>query len=427
MFEQLYDKITNPVLIENLSEVSLGFIAAFLLALFLAPLSDRLAHVIGAVDLPKNMRGADDVTANRRIHEGIQTRLGGLASAFAIVIAVVVLGYMDFIPRGVAVGFIIVVGIGLLDSIYDLDSRLQLLGQAIAAFILVFAGNTILQVDVGFFLIDLNWYSDLIFEVAGYSYNFIFPADIITIIWIVGMINAINWVGGIDGLNGSISSLAGLTFLLIVLDRANPDIALAALIAIYLGAILGVLPFNWYPQKMMYGSIGDYLNGYLLAVFAIFSSTRWVATIIILGLPLLDALLVIATRFRDHPEVRKNPLKILSVSDKNHLHHRLLASGYSKKMVVLIEIAMMFVLCTIAFWFSGIEREYFAMFAAITLIIIAFTVIAFLRKRNQRETTIRLLTEDTSPVIQKEAVVNIITDQEEKKGKEDEDYERFIY
>lgn len=425
MLDALINKISNPALQNNLLEVSSGFLVAFVIAFFLTPLVSRFAQRIGAVDMPKNKRKKSDKTAFRRIHEGELTILGGLSMAIAIMIAVLAFDILDYFPKGAVLGFLLVTIIGLLDSLFELNAKLQLLGQVIAAMLLIIGGNTILGIDFGFFSLNFNWYSDLVFSFGSYAYNFIFPADIITLIWIVGMINAINWVGGIDGLNGSVSGLAGFTMLLIVLDRNNPDIILATLIAIYLGGLLGVLPFNWYPQKMMYGSIGDYLNGYLLAVFAIYSSSRWLATIVILGLPLIDALFVISVRFKTHPEVRTNPLKILSISDKNHLHHRLLAAGYSKKMVVLIEISMMLVLCTIAFWFSGLEREYFAAFASVALIILSFTIISFLIKRHQKVENIKLLSGDKVEEEPKEVKVNIIT-QDSTEPTEDE-YERFIY
>ncbi|GIW58749.1 MAG: undecaprenyl-phosphate alpha-N-acetylglucosaminyl 1-phosphate transferase [Candidatus Dojkabacteria bacterium] len=424
LLEIFYNKITNPQLIQNLTRVSEGFLVAFLVAFVISPLIDRIAHKIGAVDKPKSLRDPSDKTASRRIHEGIISNLGGLGTALAIILAILILGESGYITKGIALGFTIVVVFGLIDTLWEMSAKFQLFGQFLVAFILVFAGNTIKEVDFGFWVINLNWYSDLVFNIAGYTYNFIFPADLITMVWVIGLMNAINWVGGVDGLNGAVSSLAGFTFLLIVLDRNNPDIALASLIAIYVGGTLGVLPYNWYPQKMMYGSIGDYLNGYLLAVFAIFSSTKWVATIIILGLPILDALLVVALRFKEHKEVRRNPLKILSISDKNHLHHRLLASGYSKKMVVLIEVMMMMILCTIAFWFSGVEREYFAMFASLTLIVVAFTVVAFLKKRNDVRNKLHLLTQKEDPLLNKEVQVNIITDVDSEDSDEEE---KFIY
>jgi UDP-GlcNAc:undecaprenyl-phosphate GlcNAc-1-phosphate transferase len=404
--------------------VSEGFLLAFAVAFLISPLIDRLAHKLGAVDLPGSLRSPRDKTAYRRIHEGIISNLGGLGTAIAIVFAVYILGEFSYVSKGIALGFIIVVVFGLIDTLWEMSAKFQLIGQILAAFILVFAGNTIKVVDLGIVVLDFNWYSDLVFNIGQYTYNFIFPADIITVIWIVGLMNAINWVGGVDGLNGSISSLAGLTFLLIVLDRENPDIALASLIAIYVGATLGVLPFNWYPQKMMYGSIGDYLNGYLLAIFAIFSSTKWIASIIILGLPILDAFLVVAIRFKEHKEVRKNPFKILNISDKNHLHHRLLASVYSKKMVVLIESSIMFILCLIAFSFSDIEKEYLVMFGAITFLVLIFTFISFLKKRNELKKKLNILTSMGEQEKQsKEVEINVITEGVENKDEE----EKFIY
>lgn len=422
-FEKLENKFTNEVLIDNLSEVSIAFVIAFAVAFLAAPLVARLAVRFGVIDKPASLRKKTDKTAGRRIHTTTVPRSGGFAMFLAIFIGLIFTDTLEFLPRGVILGAFIIMFIGFLDDRFEIDGKFIFIGQILAAFAIVIGGNTILNLDVGFYNFDFNWYSDLVLYFGDYTYNFIFPADIITILWIVGLINAVNWVGGVDALNGTVSSIATFTMLLIVLNSDNPNITLATLIAIHLGSILGVLPYNYNPMKLMYGSIGDFLNGYMLAVFAIFGSAKWAVTITILGMPIIDAILVVLMRLRDHPEARHNPLKLLSISDKNHLHHRLLAAGYSVKTVVLIEMTIMFVLCTLAFWFSDLEQEYFAAFAGFTIILICFTVIFFLKKRGEKNARLleeKLKMEEKQP--KKEAIVEVIIDDEEKK-----DYERYIY
>lgn len=422
--DKLNNKLTNEVLVDNLSEVTTAFILGFIMAFLATPLVAKLALKIGAVDKPSNLRKKTDKTAERRIHQNTVPRLGGLAMFIAIFLGLIFTDTFEFLPRGVVLGVFIVMLIGFLDDRFEIDGKFILLGQIIAAFAVVLGGNTILSLDIGLYNFDFNWYSDLVLYFGDFTYNFIFPADIITILWIVGLINAVNWVGGVDALNGTVSSIATFTMLLIVLNSDNPNITLATLIAIHLGSIIGVLPYNYNPMKILYGSIGDFLNGYMLAVFAIFGSAKWAVTITILGMPIIDAIIVVLIRLRDHPEARRNPLKLLSISDKNHLHHRLLTAGYSVKTVVLIEMAIMFVLCTIAFWFSDFEDEYFAAFAGSTILLVCFTVIFFLKKRGEKNARLKQLSVnlENNPKLKKEAVVEVVVDESDQK-----DYERYIY
>ncbi len=418
ILDTIYTKFTNPVLIENLSKVSLAFLLAFVITVLLVPITSRIAFKVNAVDLPAKLRKKADKTAGRRIHDKIIPKLPGIAMLVAILISLYATDSGSILPRGIILGMILITAVGALDDIFNVNGRVLLLGQVVVASSLIISGNTILNIDLGFVNLDLNWYSDLVFQVSRFSYNFIFPADIITILWIVGLINAVNWVDGADGVLGSVGIVSGLAMLMIVLNRDNPNIALATIIAVYTGSVLGVLPFNYNPAKVFYASTGSYLIGYMLAVFAVFGSARWTATIIILGLPILDALLVVLIRLKENKEARRNPLMLLSISDKNHLHHRLLASGYPVKMVMLIELSLMMILGVVAFAFSDIEGEYFATFAGIALIVVAFTVISFLKKRRSK----RKARKDSDFPPGKEPVVNVLIDENSS-----EDYEKFIY
>lgn len=419
LLDTVYTKFTNPILIENLSKVSFAFLLAFVITILLVPVTSRLAIKLNAVDLPAKLRKKADKTASRRIHDKIIPKLPGLAMLVAILISLYATQAGSFLPKGIILGMILITCVGALDDIFNVNGRVLLLGQIIVASSLVISGNTILNIDLGFVNLDLNMFSDLIFQFSHYSYNFIFPADIITILWIVGLINAVNWVDGADGVLGSVGIVSGLAMLMIVLNRDDPNIVLATIIAVYTGSVLGVLPFNYNPAKVFYASTGSYLIGYTLAVFAIFGSARWTATIIILGLPILDALLVVIIRLKENKEARRNPLMLLSISDKNHLHHRLLASGYPVKMVMLIELSLMMILGVIAFGFSDIEGEYFATFAGIAFIVVTFTIIAFLKKRRSKRRA-----RDRGPEIPpgKEPIVNVLVDENGS-----EDYEKFIY
>lgn len=172
----------------------------------------------------------------------------------------------------------------------------------------------------------------------------------------------------------------------------------------------------------MYGSIGDYINGFLLAVFAILGSTKWTASLIILAMPIIDGILVVYMRFKSNPELIKTPLKILQISDKNHLHHRLLDAGYSKKTVTLIETAMMVVVCTIALIFSNLRTDVLAFILGIAFIFVSFAVVFVLKKRGKRRSKADEILDEmhASENPEKEIVIKTVYDDEK-------DDEKFIY
>jgi len=204
---------------------------------------------------------------------------------------------------------------------------------------------------------------------------------------------------------------------------------LAILISIHLGGVLGVLPFNYNPGKILYGSIGDFLNGFLLAIFAILGSTKWTATLVVLGMPILDGLLVVYLRFKSNPQLLRNPLKILQVSDRNHLHHRLLAAGYSKKAVVLVETAMMALICTTTLYFSNIRKDFIALVVGLVFIFLAFTVVFIIMKRNEKNQRYYSVVRPEPKVVISEStndepLVKVVFKEDQNKEKEEE---KFIY
>lgn len=413
------DLFTNPYIINNLFNILGLTFSAFIIAFLLTPLAGRLAVLIGAVDLPASLRKKSERGISTRIHSYIYPKLGGLAVVIAILATLFFNSSTIVVGKGIILGIIVITIFGFLDDKFELNSKLQLLGQIIAAFIIVASGISITTINFLSIQLNFDWFSSII-TFAGYTYNFIFPADLITILWIVGLINVINWVGGVDALNGSVTSVALITLMLISLSNGN--IVLAGLIAIHLGAVLGVLPYNYPPGKIMYGSIGDYLNGYLLAVFAILGSTKWSASIIILAMPILDGLIVLYTRFKENPKLLRTPLKILQISDRNHLHHRLLDAGYSKKAVTLIESTIMVIVCSIALVFTDLRTDVLAFIIGMAFLFICFTTIFILKKRGKNKNKATDILREINRANNPEKEITIKTYYDEEKEEE-----KFIY
>jgi UDP-GlcNAc:undecaprenyl-phosphate GlcNAc-1-phosphate transferase len=93
------------------------------------------------------------------------------------------------------------------------------------------------------------------------------------------------------------------------------------------GAFAGLAIFHFYPQKIMPGYSATTLGGLLLAVLAILSSAKVGTAIMVLGLPLVDAIYTIARRV----SAGKSPF----YGDRGHLHHKLLDLGWGKRRIAL--------------------------------------------------------------------------------------------
>ncbi|MCU6792960.1 undecaprenyl/decaprenyl-phosphate alpha-N-acetylglucosaminyl 1-phosphate transferase [Paenibacillus sp. WQ 127069] len=286
----------------------IGFVVACLIALLMTPLVKRFAFWVGAVDAPNH----------RKVHSRIMPRLGGLAIFIAFVGAYFVVSpaVQSDVALGLLVGGAIVVLVGALDDRFDLSPRIKLLGQIIAACVVVYSGVVIDLVNVPFgdTMISLTWLS--------------VP---LTIFWIVGVTNAINLIDGLDGLSAGVSGIAITTILVLALMMGNVTVVLLSVIL--LGSIIGFLFYNFHPAKIFMGDSGALFLGFALATLSILGFKQSIVLsllvpIMILGVPISDTLFAILRRW-----VNKTPI---SKPDKSHLHHCLLQLGFSHRLTVLI-------------------------------------------------------------------------------------------
>jgi len=154
-------------------------------------------------------------------------------------------------------------------------------------------------------------------------------SSLFALVWISWCMNFIGWSGGVDGQLPGIVAIASLTIAFLSL-RFSADITqwpVVILAAITAGAYLGFLPFNFYPQKIMPGYGGKSLAGYLLAVLSILSTTKVGTLMLVLGIPLIDALFIMSKRIAQE----KSPVW----GGKEHLHHRLLKLGWGKRRIAV--------------------------------------------------------------------------------------------
>lgn len=118
--------------------------------------------------------------------------------------------------------------------------------------------------------------------------------------------------------------------------NGSPLIAIVLITALA-GAIVGFLPFNFNPAKTFIGDTGSNFMGFSLAIISIlgvaktYTALVLIAPIIILAMPIFDTLFTIIRRI-----IKGKSLKAVFKPDKGHLHHKLVAKGYTQKQAVLI-------------------------------------------------------------------------------------------
>ena len=159
---------------------------------------------------------------------------------------------------------------------------------------------------------------------------------VLTVGWIVGITNAINLIDGLDGLSSGITLISCISLLIIFALNESPLIAIILITALA-GAIVGFLPYNFNPAKTFIGDVGSNFMGFAIAVISILGVAKTytaiviIAPIIVLALPIFDTLWAIVRRI-----VKTKSIKGVFKADKGHLHHRLMAKGYTQKQAVLI-------------------------------------------------------------------------------------------
>ena len=164
-----------------LSVYGFPFMLAMFVSFVLTPYIKKLAFKIGAVDKPDN----------RKVHKRIMPRLGGLAIYIAFMIAVVAGMEMSWDIFGILLGGTVIVALGVADDVYQLPAKVKLLGQIIAACILVA------------FDIRIEWVNN---PLGGYFYLDMLSIPF-TIFWVISFINVVNLIDGLDGLAAGVSAI----------------------------------------------------------------------------------------------------------------------------------------------------------------------------------------------------------------------------
>ena len=341
----------------------------------------------------------------RDVHQTPTPRLGGIAMWAGIVVALLAAWFVfplisgvDYFrlvfadpgpPLAIIGAATIIVVIGVVDDLYDLDWMTKLAGQVIAAGVLAWQGVQLVSLPIG----------------SSLAVGSPVMSLILTILAVVLVMNAVNFIDGLDGLVAGVTIIANGVFFIysfvisLTIGQTEYFNLAALLTAVLIGACLGFLPLNWHPARLFMGDAGALLTGLLMATSAI-SVTGQIdpATIsrsallpafipillpfAVLIVPLLDFGLAVLRRVG----AGKSPF----TADRKHLHHRLLDMGHSHFHAVLIFYAWTLVVSVGCLLFLFVKPPWLVVvFLVVGLVTCAVLTLAPLSRRKKVEVAVQ--------------------------------------
>lgn len=313
-----------------------GFVVAFMVTYISIPSILDIARLKNLFDVPNG----------RTSHEQVTPTLGGAGIFAGFIIASLIFLDIPHIPyfQFAMASALIIFFLGLKDDIAGLSPLKKLIGEIVAAGIIIDLGGVRISSLHGF----LGIY------VLPYTFS-----EVLSLFVIVAIINAFNLIDGIDGLSSGVGILASLAFG--IWFYLTGHIELAAMAAILMGALLAFFRFNFLSRskKIFMGDIGSLLLGFILSIFAIkfneinatmntgsiyFIKAAPSVSIGILIVPIFDTVRVMLVRMMKGV----SPFK----PDKRHLHHYLLeiTGSHHKATLIILSFNVFFII--LSFWLS---------------------------------------------------------------------------
>jgi UDP-GlcNAc:undecaprenyl-phosphate GlcNAc-1-phosphate transferase len=331
----------------ELTEYLLLFVASLALVGLLTPLVRKIATALDVVDRPSE---------SHKTHKEPIPYLGGVGIIIGVVIitygATAIIGRPSAfaLANTLLIPAILLGLIGLVDDVKKLAPLPRFIAQNAVA--LAIAGT----------LIATN--------TLGSPSGNVFLDLLITILWIVGITNSINFFDNVDG--GASGTIAISSIFLFFLAFQGGQFFIAALAAVLGGATIGFLLWNRPPARIYMGDAGALFLGLLIATLLIrfdpnpiYLSASFAIPVLILAIPILDTSVAVISRLRRGI----SPFQ----GGQDHLSHRLMRAGLSKRQAVLSLWLMSLFFCLIAIAISNapysVERLITILSAALWLIL----------------------------------------------------------
>jgi UDP-GlcNAc:undecaprenyl-phosphate GlcNAc-1-phosphate transferase len=336
------------------TEYFLLFVITYALVGVLTPVMRKIAIANQILDLP---------TSSHKSHTKAVPYLGGVA----ILIGVTLVSYLalafsnftvsNFLLATSVLGPALAMGlIGLWDDLKNLPPLPRFIGQSVAG--LVVAAALVLGSNVA--------------NPTGSTF-----ADVlITVIWVVGICNSINFFDNLDG--GAAGTAAISAIFLTYLAINSGQAFVAALSIVVAGATLGFLIWNRAPARIYMGDAGALFLGVLLATLTIrlnpdtqTSIGSFATPILLLAIPILDTTVAVLSRLRRGV----SPF----LGGKDHLSHRLVRAGLSRKMAAIALWLLSATFALFAVILTILAKKYEVYFVAVTAFLWALLFLGFFR------------------------------------------------
>ncbi len=269
---------------------------------------------------------------------------------------------------GVLAGAVIACSVGLADDLLDLRPCHKILGQVLAATVLLLVGiNPNLQQIAKPLGLPLSVDAEAVLDV------------LVVVFFVLGATNSLNLLDGLDGLCGGVTAIVTIALLLLAVHLATwgfSDIGDPVRIVICLGlvgTVCGFLPLNRHPARIFMGDAGSMLLGFVAAALMILFAERvvrwWLAAVVVFGLPILDTAVAVVRRLLNHRPV--------FVSDRGHIYDQMIDRGIPLKRTVAICYGLAGFYALLGVLMSQIRTRYAV---AVYLLIAAMSVLIVWRK-----------------------------------------------
>ncbi|MBX2965205.1 MAG: undecaprenyl/decaprenyl-phosphate alpha-N-acetylglucosaminyl 1-phosphate transferase [Cyclobacteriaceae bacterium] len=336
--------------------------------------------VIIKYSLEKNLV---DIPGRRKIHKKVTPSMGGIAIFIGFIVASLI--WIDIEHwkdiRLILIALFMVFFIGVRDDLVPLKPVMKLMGQLVAATILVLL-----------FDLRLNSLYGLlgIYEIPSVLSYFI------TVFTIIVITNSFNLIDGLDGLAGTVAGISllafGIWFALV------GDVVFAVLAFCMVGALVAFLIFNWEPSRVFMGDTGALVVGMMLSIMAVyfintnynlpanhtwrFSASASTAVCVII-IPLVDTMRIFILRISR----RQSPF----TPDKSHIHHSIMRLGltHSKTTMLLGFIQVMYI--ALAILLIHVNENYVMLSVIILSVVLSITLDRLMIVRlNKEEDNVRV-------------------------------------
>jgi UDP-GlcNAc:undecaprenyl-phosphate GlcNAc-1-phosphate transferase len=295
------------------------FVIATFASLVITPLIRRLCERFRLLDVP---------TDGRRVHVNAIPRLGGVAIYLSLAMALSTLPLVsNLLTQSLAqytdqmfvaaIPATLVLLLGIYDDLRGTNAAVKFIGLGLISALFFAMGGRIEALAIPF--VGTVQFPPML-------------SFFITVFWLVAISNAFNLIDGMDGLATGAALFASIVILMVSLGQGNPLMIVVTLVLC--GALAGFLRYNFNPASIFLGDSGALFIGFLLAAISVLTAQKATTSVAVItpllafGLPVVDTSVTMARRL-----ISGQPM---FQGDGEHIHHMLLARGWSQRRVAMI-------------------------------------------------------------------------------------------